>query len=791
MKFIPHSDSQDRALFSQKKILAYLTGIQVGKGLPYNELVLTPTGYRRVSSIKVGDTLYDRNGEPTTVTGVFPQGVRPCFRITFTDGADLVTDDNHLNVVKHRSGRPEHVRSTRYLYENSFLWAKSHRKVTSRPQIPAISAPIELPEQQFIISPYIMGALLGDGSTRSGSISLSSGDIAVIRRVRRELPKLMKIEKKNSGSLYDYKITHKIRATNKNGSSYNLFTSELRHLKLFGCGSLTKFIPDIYKFSSPEQRLALLQGLMDTDGSIKNLGEGNKSGRIIEFYSISKQLADDVIWLVESLGGKAWWALKKAPLYTHNGELRHGKDCYRVHIISPLVNPFYLPRKAKKYFKHENTPNKVIKDISPVKARETICFSVDSPTKTYIARGQVVTHNTTVGALRTKMRMHQYTDKNDNFLICAPTYKILQQSTLPAFLKFMEGYGEYSKSDAVFSMYGGGKAYMRTATEPDSIVGLTQVRHCWLDEAGKVTLYFFENLMARSAFMNCQVDLTSSPYTLNWLYKQIVLPKMRDPSCLPDVELIQAASWENPYMPAATIEHARRTMDKRRFNALFGGQWERMAGLVFDCFDEELNQVAPFEIPREAAFYGGIDWGFTEPFACVVHAIMPNGDRYQVEEVYKTGLTLVEIEQITRKLMAKWGVKIFYADPSQPASIEYLCRHGVVTVPANNDIRLGVDMVYEQFKARSFKLFKGANPFTIDELDTYHYPDPRDLKPDQDAKEAKPVDQNNHLMDSVRYCLVMTTQSHVKLHPKAPGLKRPQTEAEKIAALMKMPPRVR
>lgn len=369
---------------------------------------------------------------------------------------------------------------------------------------------------------------------------------------------------------------------------------------------------------------------------------------------------------------------------------------------------------------------------------------------------------TTVGAVRMKMRMHQYVDQADAFIIGAPTYKILQQSTLPAFLNLMAGMGEYSKADAVFHMYGGGRCYMRTATEPDSIVGITNVRHIWIDEAGKVTLYFFENVMARSAFRDCQIDLTSSPYTLNWLFKNIVRPKQKDPNALPNINLIQAASWDNPYMPKATIEHARQTMDARRFNALFGGKWERMAGLVYDCFDEVENQCEPFTLPAGTRMVGGIDWGFTDPFVFQIRGITPAGQHYGVSEFYKTGLTLNEQAHVIARGCQVHDVDTVYADPSQPGAIEEVnrvlskggCRGRVQ--PANNDIRVGIDRHYELLKTRRLKYFRGTHKYTLDEYDTYHYPEPQDLKPDQDAKAEKPVGQWDHAMDCARYITAMT-----------------------------------
>lgn len=375
---------------------------------------------------------------------------------------------------------------------------------------------------------------------------------------------------------------------------------------------------------------------------------------------------------------------------------------------------------------------------------------------------------TTIGGVRQKIRMHTFTDPDDAFIIAAPTYKILQQSTLPAFLKLMESCGEYSKADAVFRMHGGGTCYMRTATEPDSIVGITNVRGIWVDEAGKVSLYFWENVVARSAFRDCQIDLTSSPYTLNWLFKEIVRPKMKDISALPNVELVQAASWENPFMPKSTIEHARATMDARRFNALFGGKWERMAGLVYDCVDEVENQCDPFPFPEGTKFVGGIDWGYTEPFVFKVRAITPNGQHFGVSEFYKSGLTIRDMIEVVKQRQKLWNIGLVYCGPDQPGYIEEMNRHKIRAVPAINDVRLGIDRHYELIKTRRLKYFRATHPYTWDEYDTYHYPSPEELGPDENIKDQKPVAQNDHALDADRYISVMTNLRPKRLISTAP-----------------------
>ena len=231
---------------------------------------------------------------------------------------------------------------------------------------------------------------------------------------------------------------------------------------------------------------------------------------------------------------------------------------------------------------------------------------------------------TFVGALRTKLYMHKHTDPLDNFLIVAPTYKILQQATLPAFLKLMEGYGTYHKVDAMFKMYHGGTCYFRTGTDPDSIVGITNVRHVWGDEAGLFSLYFHENIQARAAFKQAPIIYTTSPYSMNWLYTDYIRPFHRGKDLHTDVELVQARSDENPYFPKAEFELKKRTMDPRRFNMVFGGEFHKLEGLVYNCFDEEVH-ITDHSPKSSGTVVAGVDWGYTNPSVIVVMHIDLDG----------------------------------------------------------------------------------------------------------------------------------------------------------------------
>jgi len=385
---------------------------------------------------------------------------------------------------------------------------------------------------------------------------------------------------------------------------------------------------------------------------------------------------------------------------------------------------------------------------------------------------------TTVGALRMKHKLFTFKNKDDAFIITAPDYKTMQQSTLKAFLPLMKGWGVYRKADATFEMHKGGIVYFRTETHPDSIVGITNVRHIWGDEAGKYSLYFWENMQARADFLGASIDLTTSPYSLNWVWRDLIKPWRAGKR--PDVNVIQAASWESPYHSLhdpKKRDEKRSTMDARRFQMLYGGEFGQMAGLVYDCFDEHENLCEPFQLPSGTRYVAGVDWGFTDPFVLKVRAITPSGHHYAISEFYKTGMTLSKILDVAKQKKQIYGIEMFYCDPSQPGHIEEFNQNGLPAVGADNDIRRGIDLHYELIKSRRFKIFKGSSPYTMDELETYHYPEPEDLGPDDDSKEQLPVGQGDHALDVDRYLTIMTVRSELKAVPKAPAeIKFPHNE---------------
>jgi phage terminase large subunit-like protein len=133
-----------------------------------------------------------------------------------------------------------------------------------------------------------------------------------------------------------------------------------------------------------------------------------------------------------------------------------------------------------------------------------------------------------------------------NQIICAPTYKVLMQATLPKFLQIYKAFGTYHKVDSVFKYHNGVTAYIRSLTDPNAMEGITDVESIWLDEGGLISRYAWDNVQGRSAFRQAPVMISTTPYSLNWLF--LIWDEWRR-GLRDDVEFVQFTSKDNPYFP--------------------------------------------------------------------------------------------------------------------------------------------------------------------------------------------------------------------------------------------------
>ena len=390
--------------------------------------------------------------------------------------------------------------------------------------------------------------------------------------------------------------------------------------------------------------------------------------------------------------------------------------------------------------------------------------AIYSPKRVIVMCSGIQGGKTTSGSVWMRRRVSLMNDADTNFLITAPTVKIFHQSTEPAFLKMFHGLGKYNKVEQVFEMNRSRRIFLRSMHEPDSIEGMTNVQGIWPDELGKYSLKAWTNIEGRSAFKQCPIFGTTTPYALNWLWKDIYKPwrnGKRD-----DVEFIQFASIENPYFPKEEFERQKRLLDPRVFAMKYEGKFERMAGLVYPDLDDAQNFEAPFAPhPRDYFLCAGVDFGYTNPFAVALRAIHRREPKeFQVGEFYKTGLLLEKrgekpgMTEVLRMMQDKLGVEAFYADSAEPRTIAELSARGIKIYPVKkgpDSLKHGIDAHRELINSREYRIFTGKCPHTEDEYATYHYPE---VEGDEENQDENPVDSNNHLMNANMYVTVMTKE---------------------------------
>ena len=332
------------------------------KGLHVDTPIPTPDGWTTMGRLQVGDAVFGRDGRTHTVTRVYPVNMRDCYRIVWSDGTSIVCDDIHQWPVEMKTRRyAEVLRSTAELADDHLR----HYGATSRPERVYRSrntAPLELPEQDLPIDPYVLGAWLGDGNSWNGTIS--KPDDELFDEIGRR----------------GYRVSEPYRdgknlTRNVHGLAEQTRLTGLRR---------NKHIPAAYLRGSLQQRLDLVRGLMDTDGSWNSI----RNQAI--FSTTDKQMAADFMELCRSLGWNAnnWEQTRQGFGLT--------VTAYDVAFNPHDHNPFILPRKANKVRMQGSarSRHRVIKSVTKIPTVPTVCIDVDAPDHVFLAgEGMIPTHN--------------------------------------------------------------------------------------------------------------------------------------------------------------------------------------------------------------------------------------------------------------------------------------------------------------------------------------------------------------------------------------------------------------
>ena len=347
--------------------ITFLCARQAGKALALDTPILTTSGWKTMGTVEVGDEVYAPDGTATRVevTSEVFEG-HDCFRVEFKDGQTITADADHRWTVWDRLKREEVTVDTREL---AATWEGTDDRFRYRYAVET-PEPLEAKEAELPLDPYLFGVWLGDGSSYKAEITTM--DSYVVEELQRH-----------------YKTSYEY-PTGK-ATTYGVLGLQptLKALGLLGRGA--KHVPEVYALASFDQRLALLQGMMDSDGY------GGPRGHC-EFTSTNPRLAEDVLFLARSLGWKATIREGRSTF--------EGKDCGPKWRVTWAANasepPFRLERKSQNLperspdeWRRRRTGSIAITGVVPVESVPTRCLGVEHPRHLFLAgKGLIPTHNT-------------------------------------------------------------------------------------------------------------------------------------------------------------------------------------------------------------------------------------------------------------------------------------------------------------------------------------------------------------------------------------------------------------
>lgn len=363
----------------QRHILIKYKGAQ---GHPLGHRLFTDNGRVTVGNVQIGDKIIGADGKLCTVVDKSEVFMKPMYELELKDGRKLQVSDDHINSILYKTdnGYKELDVLTKDLV-NLPMWL--HRKTInhSTPRIWIKNCkPIEYSEKELPIDPYTLGLVLGDGYYHTADYSVKLTASA------------------DDMDYYRTQIPYALGYTDVSKSAHVVTVKGLyksyQALGLDSTKAHNKFIPEAYKYGSIEQRLALLQGLIDTDGTV---AAGNRG---VRFMSTSTRLIDDVVELVLSLGGNVTRGVSHRVGRTSNG-ITANYDLHRLYIKlnMPVVR---LPRKLEKLSYNQRDSKVAVVAIREIPVVPSQCIAVDNEEHQYIVENYVRTHNT--GGIRSGSR---------------------------------------------------------------------------------------------------------------------------------------------------------------------------------------------------------------------------------------------------------------------------------------------------------------------------------------------------------------------------------------------------
>lgn len=355
------------------------------KALRADQPVATPDGWSEIGALGVGDEVFGLDGVAHRVTKVIDRGLRPLYEVAFSDGTTVVADADHLwSIERTHSGNTTYVRAAVETTDGLIEHLAANRRIRLPQQ-----APLDLPHADLIVDPWLLGVLLGDGSLGHGRAWVTNVDDWVFAEIERRVPESCSVRFIKTGA----RTARTAAIVGPARGRPNPLLDRLRLVGVYGLTAADKIIPHEYLWSSYDQRLALLRGLMDTDGSV-----GAAAVTPI-FTSTSPALADGVVFLTQSLGGTASKRLM------HAGS-RGRAPAYQVTVRLPAgLVPFARPSRlaVRRDRTHDRLLRRRVVAIEPVAPARAICIAIESDDHLFLTAGLIPTHNSIVEDVQPKL----------------------------------------------------------------------------------------------------------------------------------------------------------------------------------------------------------------------------------------------------------------------------------------------------------------------------------------------------------------------------------------------------
>lgn len=404
-----------------------------GKQMQLDSLVCTPFGFRKVRDLEIGDIITSAiTGGQQRVIWLHPVEEHDYYRILFVDGTYAECSSGHLwqlrqsrKQTKRRDSegnrQDERVYTTRMIHE--WMERKKNGMYKGCNLIIPLCAPVQFTMTNMTgrpkpLDPYVLGALIGDGcmtdsALKNGIVQLTTMDGEIVAAFREAGYDMHRWQQKKNTRAKSYAIADRS------------LIDALSLLGLAGKDSSKKFIPEQYKYATIEERKKLMQGLMDTDGYVDVRGH-------MSYSTVSFSLAEDIAFVVRSLGGKAAIRRNRAGYKDKNGNKVKCSDVYDVYIMTTFNTELVRLTRKKSRCKYEfnggsSKLGKRVVDIEPIGKRVGRCITVDDPGGLYVADNFTVTHNSYLSSVWLVSSCIRFPDIRA--VVARKTLKSLKEST--------------------------------------------------------------------------------------------------------------------------------------------------------------------------------------------------------------------------------------------------------------------------------------------------------------------------------------------------------------------------